>query len=233
MNSKMIDPGHILELINTEIEQPKPSKKKMLSYLFKTQAFSDTVISKIVENVFKLHPERYMVYLYRGVRNTIQKLYGEITLKEIEKSIIEQCCLLDREQILLEFEGKLKYFENPVLKSRGVALVGTLYVTENRIFVQGRIEGMGGEFSSGSGAKYRIVSRSRTVKGYGYIFPVAYLFHLRRKSSKVVSFKVKNMGGPHKYQYVLIVVSAKSLQRKEIMKKLLEILKHNTVILKR
>lgn len=61
-----------------------------------------------------------MKELYKVVRKRTRKLYGVDKLKEMEKTIIEQFCLYDGEQILLEFNGQVEFNLKPILKSRKV-----------------------------------------------------------------------------------------------------------------
>jgi len=224
----MSETEQIMESIINELQEPSPSKKKILAYLFKNRSFPYTEIIEIVEEIFRLHPEAYMEHIYKVVRKKIRKLYGHETLKEMEKTIIERHCLQDEEQILLEFDGMVQLFENPKMKSRGAAVSGTVYVTNNRIIAQGAIVAMAGSFSSGYPARKRIITQSRQNRIYGYIFPIKSLSQLSRNLvNKGVNYNVEGHGVSHKFQNIRIIMG-RTANREETTLHLIEILSNHT-----
>lgn len=231
----MSDHNQLMESIKNELQQPSPSKKKILSYLFKDQSVPYPEIIEIVGAIFRLHPEAYMEQLYKGIRKRMRKLYGDNTLKEMEKTIIEHFCLYDGEQILLEFDGAIQFFENRT-KSRGVGVgsIGlkssnaSLYVTNHRIIAQGRIGAIDVPLVDrrkpleltplGKIARKRIMNYSRQEKCYGYIFPISNLSKLRlTQLPKGVHYKVDT-------KFIRIIVAKSMGNREEIVSELFEIL---------
>ena len=224
----MSETEQIMERIINELQEPSPSKKKMVAYLFKNRSFPYTEIIEIVREIFQLHPEAYMEHLYKVVRKKIRKLYGHDTLKEMEKTIIEKHCLQDEEQILLEFDGMVQLFENPKMKSRGVSVSGTVYVTNYRIIAQGAIIAMAGSFSSGYPARKRIITQSRENWFYGYVFPIESISQLSRNLvNKGVNYNVEGHGVSHKYQNIRIIMG-RTVNREETTNQLYEILSEYT-----
>ncbi|MEJ2293672.1 MAG: hypothetical protein P8Y23_02780 [Candidatus Lokiarchaeota archaeon] len=182
---------NLKEGIVNELQKSHPSKKKMVVDLFKNQKLPYTKMIETVEDIFQLQPENYMEHLYKIVRKKIRKVYGRETLKEMEKNIIENHCLQEGEQILLEFDGAVQLFENPTLKSRGVNTIGSVFVTNKRIFVQGSIVALNGSFSSGFPARKKIITKSRQNRCYGYIFPIILNLKIVRINT-ILSYSVLN-----------------------------------------
>ena len=194
----------------------------------KYPSISDSDSYFIIGETFNLKPEFYMEKLYKKVRENIQMLYGAEKIKEMEKYIIKKFYLSPGEQILLEFDGRIYLYQNPKLKTRGASVVGTLYVTNNRIITQGKIRAFQGEFSSGYPSRKRIVNQSHQDNCYGYIFPTKNIFNLKKLyRSKGIEYRVEYYGGIHKYK--AIVVIPKSYGSVEIIDKLFEILRKDAV----
>ena len=215
---------NLKESIVNELQKSHPSKKKMVVDLFKNQKLPYTKMIETVEDIFQLQPESYMEHLYKVVRKKIRKVYGRETLKEMEKIIIENHCLLEGEQILLEFDGAVQLFENPTLKSRGANTIGSVFITNKRIFVQGSIMALNGSFSSGFPARKRIITKSRQNRCYGYIFPTISLSQLARNQiTKGLNFNISESGFSHRYQKVRILIG-KTINREETINQLYDIL---------
>jgi hypothetical protein len=218
---------NLKEGIVNELQKSHPSKKKMVVDLFKNQKLPYTKMIETVEDIFQLQPENYMEHLYKIVRKKIRKVYGRETLKEMEKNIIENHCLQEGEQILLEFDGAVQLFENPTLKSRGVNTIGSVFVTNKRIFVQGSIVALNGSFSSGFPARKKIITKSRQNRCYGYIFPIISLSHLARNQiTRGVNFNISESGFSHRYQKVRVLIG-KTINREETINQLYDILYKN------
>ena len=165
-----------------------------------------------------------MKKLYKRIRKRIRKLYGIDKLIEMEKFILESYCLYTGEQILLDFTGELRFFENLTLRSRGTVVNGTLYVTNKRNIVQGRIYATGGSTSFGAASRKRIIKFSQQEKCYGYIFPNKNVSKLKKKNfTKTIQYNVESNRGMHRYKNITIVFS-KSPKREEDINKLIEIL---------
>lgn len=218
---------NVKESIINELQKSRPSKKKMVVDLFKNQKLPYTKMIETVEEIFRLQPESYMEHLYKIIRKKIRKIYGRETLKEMEKKIIENHCLQEGEQILLEFDGAVQLFENTTLKSRGANTIGSVLVTNKRILVQGSIMAMNGSFASGFPARRKIITKSRQNQCYGYIFPTISLSQLaRNQMTKGVNFNISEPGFSHRYQKVRILIG-KTFNREETINQLYDILSKN------
>ena len=183
----MSEINQVKNSLKEEFEKRYPSRQKVFSFLFNLRLYkneaeieypndkwsyvSDDEFFDIVGEIFNENPEFYMKKLYKRIRKRIRKLYGIDKLIEMEKFILESYCLYTGEQILLDFKGELRFFENPTLRSRGTVVNGTLYVTNKRNIVQGRIYATGGSTSFGAASRKRIIKFSQQEKCYGYIFP--------------------------------------------------------------
>jgi hypothetical protein len=218
---------NVKENIVNELQKSRPSKKKMVVDLFKNQKLPYTKMIETVEEIFQLQPETYMEHLYKVVRKKIRKVYGRETLKEMEKNIIENHCLQEGEQILLEFDGAVQLFENPTLKSRGANTIGSVFVTNKRIFVQGSIMALNGSFASGFPARKKIITKSRQNRCYGYIFPTISISQLaRNQMTKGVNFNISEPGFSHRNQKVRVLVG-KTINRDDTINQLYEVLSKN------
>lgn len=232
----MSDINQVKNSIKEELEKGEPSKKKVLSYLFKRQLVSYSEFFDIVRDTFKLNPEFYMKELYKVVRKRTRKLYGVDKLKEMEKTIIEQFCLYDGEQILLEFNGQVEFNLKPILKSRKVLAGESLYITNHRIITQGRIMAIETTLVDGRKpwgfsppekiARKRIMNYSRQEKCYGYIFPIRDLSKLGLTPKGVQYNVVTSMyyEGESKSKLIRIRVAKSMANREEIVNQLFEIL---------
>jgi hypothetical protein len=215
------------ENIINELQKSRPSKKKIVIDLFKNQKLPYPKMIETVEDIFRLQPDSYMEHLYKVIRKKVRKVYGRETLKEMEKKIIENHCLQEGEQILLEFDGAVQLFENPTLKSRGANAVGTVFVTNKRIFVQGSIVAVNGSFASGFPARRKIITTSRQNRCYGYIFPTISVSQLaRNQMTKGVNFNISEPGFSHQYQKVRVLIR-KTINRDDTINQLYDVLSKN------
>ena len=112
-------------------------------------------------------------------------LYGAKKVNEMEKFILKNYSLKPGEEILLEFNEGIVLYQNPTLKTinspRGTSGSGIVYVTNNRIILQGKLKAFQGEFSSGYPSRNRIINYSLQQHCFGYIFPTKNLFDLKKK----------------------------------------------------
>jgi hypothetical protein len=237
------DVNEIKDEVIEEIKNVRPSPNKIITTLFNLRIdregieFSpkdewryipDIEFFNIVAALFTSGPEFYMKNLYRGIVKRMIKLNGIDKLKDMEKYIIEKYCLYPGETILFDCLGGIQFFENPTLKSRGVTSNGNLYITDSRIIVCSYLFGkglmaMGGSVSSGHGSRKRIMDHSFREKCYGYIFPIKDLYNLR-KTTKNVNYNIRLMG----YTKYIRIIVGKSVDRKETINKLFEILSNQS-----
>ena len=173
--------------IQEEFKNVNPSPKRIISSLFNLRIDKEGIefapkdewryvpqgeFFNIIGEIFNRNPEFYMKYLFMAIKKKMRKLKID-KLREMEKTIIEKYCLRPGEQILLEFDGLIQFWENLTLKSRGVSSFGPLYLTSHRIIVcpsfsiVGRgLTAVGGSISSGLSSRKRIINNSIQEKCY-------------------------------------------------------------------
>lgn len=116
--------------------------KKFISYLSdlrvkeEYQSLSDIEFFDIIGQCFKLNPQFFMKALYKDIRIMAKKQFGKEGRRIMEKYILERYCLYEGEQIFYIGEGYIQQKR----EGRGVRISGTLFVTNNRIIVQGKIK---------------------------------------------------------------------------------------------
>jgi hypothetical protein len=215
----------ILDSIREELKKARPIKSLILSKLFDFQLIYPSVLFDVVGRTFKLNPEFYMNNLYGNLETRITKLYGKGTTEEMQKHIIENFCLNDGEQILYECpSNSINYWENPVLKSRGLRVIGaTLFVTNYRIIANGLMWRTGGEFTTGRRALKTIMDLSIKQDCYGYVFPIKNLIRLKKTSKGVSYDTLLNVNNTNRLRNISIKLT-RSPEREEQKNKLFEIL---------
>ena len=207
----MSDINQVKDDIKKEIEKIRPSRYQILSYLSKLTFkeieygkeyknkyifLSSTEFYDIIGEIFKLNPRFFMNSLHTKIGREMRKRYGDEKRKEMDKYIIEKFCLYDGEQILYTCEAKVQQKR----KGKGFWIYGTLFVTNNRIIVQGEIKIFGHTISNMRKIKNNVVERSvkQELPCYGHQFPYQNLFNLTRKRRKV-TYKITLNGLPHDF----------------------------------
>ena len=123
-------------------KSPAISKKKILTYLFdlraKEQYLSDSEFYHIVGEIYKSNPMDFINYLNTGLRSKMAKLYGVEKRREMDKHILENYCLSEGEQILYECNGSI----SQTLFGTTIYASGCMFITNHRIFAQGKLRGI-------------------------------------------------------------------------------------------
>ena len=105
----------VMNNIAEELKNVRPTKKKILNYLFNSQ-LSDSELLDIIGETYKLNPLFYMKTLYPKIWEKMGKLLGKEGRIKGGRYIVEKYCLFIGEKILYEFEGSIQK-RKPLRKS--------------------------------------------------------------------------------------------------------------------
>jgi hypothetical protein len=120
-----------------------------------------------------------MLSIYPNIRRKFRKIYGDEGMQVMNKSILETFCLDEEEQIIYELNGTIR---KKIPKKYTIKVLhGTIYVTNYRIVVHGKIVfelevAINESFKSPKEAEIAYISNSTPC--YGYPFPIKNLHGL-------------------------------------------------------
>jgi hypothetical protein len=194
----------VINNIAEELKNVRPTKKKILNYLFDSQ-LSDADLLDIIGETYKLNPLFFTKTLYPKIWKKMGKLIGKEGRIKGERYIVEKYCLHYEEKILYEFEGsiqKKKPLRKPYIKLSVSS--GVIFITNERIIAQGKlsvkelaqartlIPEIGGALGWDRNKQYRIEKKflfEASELCFGYMFPVKDLSNLERSGHKI-SYKL-------------------------------------------
>ena len=135
--------NQVMDSIRKALEMRKPSKAKIIKYLYNLQAndsLSDFDFFDIIGKTFQLNRKFFMLSIYPAIRSKFKKIYGDERIRIMDKYILEKYCLYEEEQIIYELNGTIHQVFKRRNKNNCQVKNGTLYITNYRILAQGKIE---------------------------------------------------------------------------------------------
>ncbi|MFX1487679.1 MAG: hypothetical protein ACFFBI_00910 [Promethearchaeota archaeon] len=213
----MNDINIVLNIIKEELQNTKPSSSKILKSLMdlrskqEFQQLSDSEFYNIVGETINSKPEFFMEKLYNSFRSKMRKLIGDEKLMEMEQDILEKHFLHEGEQILLELRGNFgqnRKMTQPIFIDRA-----NLFVTNDRIIVQGKVKGPYNKYSSERGF-------------YGYLVPIKSNYRLRRVRNNIRYRVIVN--DRESEINIKVTLGESEAKREENINKLFEIISKET-----
>jgi hypothetical protein len=198
LNDSMIMKESLYNEIKQELEQPKPSQKKIISSIIALSDKNfDVEFYRFVVTIFQLNPNFYMEFIYPVLRENLRKQYGAQKIIEMETYILKNFCLAEGEEILYVYNGNIQErLPNNTIK----VLAGILYVTPHRIIAQGRLKITPSEkfewldklisgvsYGNAKAVREKLFNASigQGLPCYGYTFALNKLFNLRHDKTHI------------------------------------------------
>ena len=244
-NFGLFSAEHILNQIKEEFELTLPERlnsRELLSLKISSifsdilskeeyQHLSDSDFNFIVGETFNLNPELFMDSINRDLR----KRLGEKKRLELDKHILENYVLNDKEHIMYESYGDIEFLDLLMVKTSGglkfiassrvpvLIRSGTIFLTNYRLIAQGILDikvkwtplrvitGFESDFRTDSERKYEakraILEFSPT---YGYQFPIKNHLYLEKKKNGVSYLCIQE----NQFKGVIINLTKESFQTK-------------------
>lgn len=160
--------NQVIDTIRKVLEMRKPSKSKILKYIYSLQAnnsLSEFDFFDIIGKTYQMNRKFFMLSIYTPIRKKFKKIYGDGYIRRMDKYILEKYCLYEGEQILYELNGTISQMYKTKKKYNCQVKDGTLYFTNNRIVAQG-------EIALNVPEKMKEAYISHSSNWYGYWFPI-------------------------------------------------------------